>query len=558
MPGEAKKKGKKGKKNAEKEKELEEQRRLAEEEAKQAELRAKKEKEMREQKEREALEAMFGKEKERLGGEKEEVAQIFQRIEAELTVITDRMREENDWKSFVQCSKLPNPQVERDLNTFLQLLEDEAPVTADDASLSNLMRMLDEIDQRHMAIALDRGNNVEADRLKGHILRLRRITLGKWDAVTVHILQHVDYFHWEANENFQIATTAPNALFGLWGNLTRNPRFKMIEFNEIEMSASLPKPLALSNVAIRMLYETSPTVSMLFPSEQNTKKLHMSIVGGVLFCDLVELPEVPKTVDAWTIRPVLSPDGQLKRITYPFKKPVAEEEQETAADPTVWPTVVTFKIPPGIFIDKASATIMYYDEETKSWETDNIADVEIRTDSWQVKFQTIHFKPTALVQKMSHVGLNFVGPRSLKGVEMEDFILKNPTVEDIVMMGMALCAPTFVMRRSPQNQRLASSQCTVLFSEWAQETDLESLLGSPDRWMSVYFDSNFKTGVESYQAGFVVNGEITEATKFDPELLKGSDSLKSDENVSILEGTSALFTYTLLEILRSTRLCCFS
>lgn len=147
------------------------------------------------------------------------------------------------------------------------------------------------------------------------------------------------------------------------------------------------------------------------------------------------------------------------------------------------------------------AKVMYFNQASRSWEDDNITDVEIDIDSGEVRFKTTHFKPTAVVQhtyiefpyldwsitptglntaiisingkindvkilvsggdcelmyplgtaymdanfkgvrmspslllkvyllhklqKMSMIGLNFKGPTSLKGIEVEeDFILK--------------------------------------------------------------------------------------------------------------------------------------
>jgi hypothetical protein len=67
------------------------------------------------------------------------------------------------------------------------------------------------------------------------------------------------------------------------------------------VSMSIPKPLSLANVGVRILLETGPEASAEF-EDQETER-HMSVVGGVLYLDLVELPELAKAVDKWTIRP---------------------------------------------------------------------------------------------------------------------------------------------------------------------------------------------------------------------------------------------------------------
>lgn len=67
------------------------------------------------------------------------------------------------------------------------------------------------------------------------------------------------------------------------------------------MTASLPKPLALSNVAIRMIYNASSAGTIIYDETQQNN-LHLSCVGGVLLLDLLELPESPKVVESWNIR----------------------------------------------------------------------------------------------------------------------------------------------------------------------------------------------------------------------------------------------------------------
>jgi cancer susceptibility candidate protein 1 len=138
--------------------------------------------------------------------------------------------------------------------------------------------------------------------------------------IIVYSQKYADQFGRESNENFQITAAVGTYRFGIWGNMTKNPRlfyslclfysiltsnytihnrFKAIEFPELGMSTGLPKPLALANVAIRMLHKSDPTCGVLYEKQSKSK---LNIIGGVLYFDLVELPEAPKKVDSWTIR----------------------------------------------------------------------------------------------------------------------------------------------------------------------------------------------------------------------------------------------------------------
>lgn len=102
-------------------------------------------------------------------------------------------------------------------------------------------------------------------------------------------------------QNFQLTHTTDGYVFCLWANITKNLRVKAVDFNANNMTFTIPKPIALANVAIRMIYESVSTASAMF--EDQDGDVHRSIVGGVLHLDLVELPDSVKIVDKWAIRP---------------------------------------------------------------------------------------------------------------------------------------------------------------------------------------------------------------------------------------------------------------
>ena len=117
--------------------------------------------------------------------------------------------------------------------------------------------------------------------------------------------------------------------------------------------------------------------------------------------DLAEMPESPKTVGAWTIRQILSPDGDLKRLDYPFKKAsaeMAEEEGDPTNDAEMWPMNISFPIPPNVCVDKESVKVMYWNEEYRMWDDHGITDDDIDLELGRVRCRTVNFAPTAVVQ----------------------------------------------------------------------------------------------------------------------------------------------------------------
>ncbi|KAJ3036991.1 Protein casc1, partial [Rhizoclosmatium hyalinum] len=145
----------------------------------------------------------------------------------------------------------------------------------------------------------------------------------------------------------------------------------------------------------------------------------MSVIGGVLFLDLFEMPEAPKIMSTMAIRQILAPDGKLRYIQYPFKKTVTEaaeeeEDKEGLADVNVWPAQISYEIFPECYIHKESAKMMSWDDIEMCWSDENVGDVEINigefgcfvgqnsqmdAETGAIKFKTTQFRPTAFLQK---------------------------------------------------------------------------------------------------------------------------------------------------------------
>lgn len=79
------------------------------------------------------------------------------------------------------------------------------------------------------------------------------------------------------------------------------PRHKVVEFSNTGMVFTVAKPLGLDNVGIRMICTHEPGMGAAYDIQEGPERL--SHIGGIMYFDLVELPETPKKVDKWIIRP---------------------------------------------------------------------------------------------------------------------------------------------------------------------------------------------------------------------------------------------------------------
>ncbi|TPX57393.1 hypothetical protein PhCBS80983_g03887 [Powellomyces hirtus] len=652
--GPKKKEKKKSKKELEKERLLEEERLQAEEEARIAE-QLRKELELKQRLQREALEALFAQEHDRFEAETAELGRIMETRSARLMSIIEA--KERELESYLECRKMPNPKNERDLNTYLIQWAKETPEEEAVPSLLPLFielppaeQLCSEIEQQLYG-GLDAQKESTFKSLTAHLLRVRELIHAKWDAATSQILQHIDQFAREPNENFQLASRTHNYVFGIWGNLTKNPRHKVIDFADLKMSTTLPKPLVLANVSIRMLLESGFTAITPY-EQQSTAGPPMSVIGPILNFDLIEMPDPPKTVDTWTIRPMLAKEGKITTLPYPFKKETTEDDEDakaaeedaeepltptTAAASDIWPMLVSFQVDAGCLLHQESATIRWWNEATNVWDEEGISDIEIDKETSIVKFRTIHFAPTAMVQytyaelpyadwsirptspnhatlhirgvlndiqidigegqcrlisprteftdehlgtrwtsptilfrRLSRMGANFRAPTSLRGVEIDDLILKNPAVEELCMSAISLTARSIAFRRSPANHNLASSKCVFQFRAYSHETESWPLPEEAE-WQSVFFDSAWKIGETPQPAGFVVKPgtEINESTTYDAaSAAETTEKLHATpyhlltsvapEDASAVDESRILFARTMAQVLGITRVLSFS
>ncbi|KAI9190053.1 Protein casc1 [Blastocladiella emersonii ATCC 22665] len=458
MPGSAKKDGKK-KKKSKKELEaerlaLEEQKRKEEEAARLAELARQREAELAEQKDREERDAALEAEEGTFESERQASVELRQQMVGHVDGILAARDKEEEWDAYISCSRLPNPRVEAEvvayLAEFIQLPEKP--------SFGYLESDLAEAERLHALLETRYSRSIDyrdgkADRYAFNIREARAAIERKWDALSAHILQNSELFPRESTENLLIFQDFPPSVrFCLWANYTKNPRHKA--FDVADMHVTLPKSLTLANVAIRVIHDRSDSTLMDLSLQQNTTSRDDRLVSrhiildGVIFFSLLELPELPKTADFWTIRALLANDLSVRHVPYPFPRGTEEGEggdgsgdsgggegsldasspnataaaaaasgatgsngavggDGSTAPPGSAPTpvkdddsamIISYSVGSELFLHPL-ATVKWWCAKSCTWRTEGISDVEIDRAKGTVQFKTSVFKPCALVQE---------------------------------------------------------------------------------------------------------------------------------------------------------------
>ena len=140
------------------------------------------------------------------------------------------------------------------------------------------------------------------------------MVLAKVDGATGDFLSHADE-HANARNEVQYEHSAPSCKFGLWVNLAKNPRIKSIEFDALSITTELPKQLALASIALRVMQFSSELLTPQQPPLGASSPF--MALGGVLSIELMALPQPPKKVKGWTIRPVAEAGVPIVRQSYP-------------------------------------------------------------------------------------------------------------------------------------------------------------------------------------------------------------------------------------------------
>eukprot|EP00696_Hemimastix_kukwesjijk_P016267 gnl/Hemi2/464_TR157_c1_g2_i1.p1 gnl/Hemi2/464_TR157_c1_g2~~gnl/Hemi2/464_TR157_c1_g2_i1.p1 ORF type:complete len:495 (-),score=140.35 gnl/Hemi2/464_TR157_c1_g2_i1:70-1554(-) len=189
--------------------------------------------------------------------------------------------------------------------------------------------------------------------------RLWTLMLLKLDKITAHILVHAeDYVPVVSKDDKDpkpqvVFGHTKDIHFGLWVNLAKNPRTKVLEFGDPGFSVTLPKALALAFVALRFIHFSS---SHKLVYEQSPSAVHLN--AGLISLELLQMPPAPKRVANWTIRPVTQLSHALNRLTYPISQAGVEREPPPIGFSTHLPPHSVIQVPP---------TLGVWDTETGNW-----------------------------------------------------------------------------------------------------------------------------------------------------------------------------------------------
>ncbi|XP_021247601.1 protein CASC1 [Numida meleagris] len=255
----------------------EEERRLKEEE--EARLQAEQEEAARLEKERierEHVEKLEAKDQERREDELAELNSLEEKF-----VCAQRWKTEyrayTKWEHYIACDGSPDPTVLQEINTFMNLWredqnEDIQFVVEKGEQVLNLIEKL-------QFLLLDTPPNEitekETAQYQETILDLETLLHQKYNEATEHLLKSAITYEDSDTGNMQTVIKDKNVTFCIWANLKKKVRFKNHVFCDTHHGFDLPKSLAVSSIAVRILHTHYDHVSPLWLQCQSVPRLEV-------------------------------------------------------------------------------------------------------------------------------------------------------------------------------------------------------------------------------------------------------------------------------------------
>ncbi|XP_060161891.1 dynein axonemal intermediate chain 7 isoform X8 [Globicephala melas] len=167
--------------------------------------------------EKEKLRKLEAKDLERRNGELEELY-LLEACFPEAEKLKRDSRLLSQWKHYIQCDGSPDPSISQEINTFISLWKEETNETFEAVTAKSKLVL----NQASTLADLDSGNMEKVIRDEN---------------VTVYV----------------------------WANLKKNPRYRSIRFSETQTGFEIPRILATSDIALRLLHTRYDHVTPLGP-----------------------------------------------------------------------------------------------------------------------------------------------------------------------------------------------------------------------------------------------------------------------------------------------------
>ncbi|ELK24706.1 Cancer susceptibility candidate protein 1 like protein [Myotis davidii] len=199
----------------------------------------------------------------RVKSEKEELA----RLEIEQIEKEKWQQLEAKWMHYIHCDGCPDPSVAQEINTFISLWKEEKNETFEEViAKSKLVLYL--IDRLKLILLETPSHDLQEKSImqyQGSIVELRELLHLKFNIATELLLRQASTLADLDTGNMEKVIQDENITLYVWANLKKNPRHRSIKCNEMQIGFEIPRILASSDIALRLLHTRYDHVTPLCP-----------------------------------------------------------------------------------------------------------------------------------------------------------------------------------------------------------------------------------------------------------------------------------------------------
>ncbi|XP_060050508.1 dynein axonemal intermediate chain 7 isoform X2 [Erinaceus europaeus] len=240
----------------------------------------------------------------------------------------ERLKQEDralaQWKHYIQCDGSPDPSVAPEINTFISLWKEETNETFEEV-IEKSKLVLSLIETLKLVLRETPPSDLSEKNVaqyQGSILELQELLQLKFNIATEILLRHASTLADLDSGNMEKIIQDENVTLYVWANLKKNPRYRTIKFSDTQIGFEIPRVLATSDIALRLLHTCYDHVSPLRPAPaasqekalEEEQDVGTAEAAGQAQEALEEAPQLPNNADTSETRTQEAGDPQEEAI----------------------------------------------------------------------------------------------------------------------------------------------------------------------------------------------------------------------------------------------------
>ncbi|XP_024847592.1 dynein axonemal intermediate chain 7 isoform X6 [Bos taurus] len=329
----------------------------------------------------------------------------------------------SQWKHYIECDGSPDPSIAQEINTFITLWKEETNETLEEV-IEKSKLVLNLIEKLKLILLETPPYDLQGKNIiqyQESILELQELLHLKFNRATEILLRQASTLADLDSGNMEKVIQDENVTLYIWANLKKNPRHRSIRFSETQTGFEIPRILATSDIALRLLHthydHVTPLSPVLTPSQEHISivtdfvKEEVKSVQTAVSKDLQEEnkqenesnsvhEEETKAEGQGDVEEQMILKEGLQKYTYP-----PETTEDLEAENVFPPIEVTLEVHENVIFFE-NPMVARWDAEGKQWKTDGISNVSYKSEERLITFNLETFCPVTLIQD-AHINMPY-------------------------------------------------------------------------------------------------------------------------------------------------------